>query len=418
MWQRNLMCPQYPVWLLKKTWTQSRPTLRGSVQKKTGVKHAPLDEQLHRWFLDKRAKNLPITGPILQQKAHEIADRMGITGMSFSAGWLTSWKARYNISSKVISGAAAAVDLGVVDNWQTTTLPENLKQYPPSHIYNCDESALFYRLLPNKSLVMKEDTCHGGKRPKACTNMDGSDKAWMTSNLFTQWSKKLDRRFKREDKVALVLDNCPAHPGQVPGLTNITLFFLPPNTISKTQPLDLGIIQNLKMYYREELLLRVIKAMDSADTTTPLPNINDDPKDDIPLSQMAVDEDDIPLASLFKQASQYMEVEGTLDDYLSAGQDLTAVTAETEDIFENVMSKHIGPRDIQEDEEDLDITLQPQPPSCETIFSHLEDIQLFLETYPDIPDEFQHIQRIARRTRVKSMNNKKQKRIADFFTHK
>jgi len=97
----------------------------------------------------------------------------------------------------------------------------------------------------------------------------------MTSNLFTQWSKKLDRRFKREDKtVALVLDNCPAHPGQVPGLTNITLFFLPPNTTSKTQPLDLGIIQNLKMHYRKELLLRVIKAMDSADTTTPLPNIN------------------------------------------------------------------------------------------------------------------------------------------------
>ncbi|XP_037781011.1 tigger transposable element-derived protein 4-like [Penaeus monodon] len=206
---------------------------------------------------------------------------MGVTDMSFSAGWLTSWKATYNISSKVISGEAAAVDLGVVDNWQTTTLPEILKQYPPSHIYNGDESALFYKLLPNKSLVMKGDTCHGGKRPKgrltfmACTNMDGSDKvellvvgrvwkprcfknvknipldyhannkAWMTSNLFTQWSKKLDRRFKREDKKTIV--NC----------------FKKAKFVPQDDP-------------------------------------QDDPKDDIPLSQLVVDEDDIPLASLFQ----------------------------------------------------------------------------------------------------------------------
>ncbi|XP_037774796.1 tigger transposable element-derived protein 6-like [Penaeus monodon] len=321
---------------------------------------------------------------------------------------------------------------GVVDNWQTTTLPENLKQ-----IYNCDESALFYKLLPNKSLVLKGDTCHGGKRPKgrltfmACANIDGSDKmellvvgrvwtprcfknvknipldyhannkAWMTSNLFTQWSKKLDRR--EDKKVALVLDNCPAHLGQVPGLTNITLFFLPPNTTSKTQPLDLGIIQNLNMHFRKELLLREIK---------------DDPKDDIPLSQLAMYEDGIPLASLFQQASQYMEVESTLDDYLSADQDLIAVTKETEDdIFKDVMSKHIGPRG-HPGRRGRGHHPQPQPPSCETILSHLKDIQLFLETHPDMSDEFQHIQRIARRTRVKSMNNKKQKTTADFSSQK
>ncbi|XP_037780268.1 tigger transposable element-derived protein 4-like [Penaeus monodon] len=301
---------------------------------------------------------------------------MGITDTSFSAGWFTSWKARFNISSKVISGEAAAVDLGVVDNWQTTTLPEILKQYPPSHIYNCDESALFYKLLPNKSSVMKGDTCHGCKRPKdrltfmACTNMDGSDKvellvvgrvwkprclknvknipvdyhannkAWITSNLFTQWSKKLDRRFK----------SLPGH-------------LSPPQT-------------TVNCFKKNKVC-----AQDDS---------QNDPKDDIPPSQLAVDEDDIPLASLFQQASQYMEVEGTLDDYLSVDQNLIAVTEEIEeDIFEDVMSKHIGPQDIQEDEEDEDISPQPQPPSCETILSHLEDIQLFLETHPDMSEKSQ-----------------------------
>lgn len=122
----------------------------------------------------------------------------------------------------------------------------------------------------------------------------------------------------------------------------------------------------------------------------PQDDSQNDPKDDIPPSQLAVDEDDIPLASLFQQASQYMEVEGTLDDYLSVDQNLIAVTEEIEeDIFEDVMSKHIGPQDIQEDEEDEDISPQPQPPSCETILSHLEDIQLFLETHPDMSEKSQ-----------------------------
>ncbi|XP_037774800.1 tigger transposable element-derived protein 6-like [Penaeus monodon] len=135
-----------------------------------------------------------------------------------------------------------------------------------------------------------------------------NNKAWMTSNLFTQWSKKLDRR--EDKKVALVLDNCPAHLGQVPGLTNITLFFLPPNTTSKTQPLDLGIIQNLNMHFRNGVVAerdQVKTIVNCFKKTKFVPQ--DDPKDDIPLSQLAMYEDGIPLASLFQQASQYMEVE-------------------------------------------------------------------------------------------------------------
>ncbi|KAK3697429.1 hypothetical protein RRG08_031193 [Elysia crispata] len=38
-------------------------------------------------------------------------------------------------------------------------------------------------------------------------------KAWMTSSLFTEWVQKQDRRFLMQGRsVALVLDNCSAHP--------------------------------------------------------------------------------------------------------------------------------------------------------------------------------------------------------------
>lgn len=45
-----------------------------------------------------------------------------------------------------------------------------------------DESGFFYKLLPNRTLQMKGESCHGGKRSKErltvvlCANMDGTDK--------------------------------------------------------------------------------------------------------------------------------------------------------------------------------------------------------------------------------------------------
>ncbi|GBN43498.1 hypothetical protein AVEN_94992-1 [Araneus ventricosus] len=58
-------------------------------------------------------------------------------------------------------------------------------------------------------------------------------------------------------KVLLVLDNatCHVHGAQ---LKNVRLLFLPPNTTSKLQPLDHGVIKCFKMEYRQCALRYVI----------------------------------------------------------------------------------------------------------------------------------------------------------------
>ncbi|XP_062597709.1 tigger transposable element-derived protein 6-like [Saccostrea cucullata] len=142
---------------------------------------------------------------------------------------------------------------------------------------------MFFRLLPDKTLEFKDILdSHGGKKNKerltamVCANMEGTDrlpllvigksanprcfknvrslpveyntnkKAWMTVDIFSTWVKQLDKKMKRKKrKTALVIDNCPAHP-KIPALQSIELIFLPPNTTSKTQPMDQGIIQNMK----------------------------------------------------------------------------------------------------------------------------------------------------------------------------
>ena len=63
-------------------------------------------------------------------------------------------------------------------------------------------------------------------------------KSRMDSQMFEEWVRKLDRTSRIEGrKIALLIDNCPAHPS-VSNLTNVQLVFLPPNTTSRTSAMQ------------------------------------------------------------------------------------------------------------------------------------------------------------------------------------
>ena len=84
----------------------------------------------------------------------------------------------------------------------------------------------------------------------------------MDSVLFEEWIRKMDTKFSKEKKkVVLILDNCPAHP-TIDNLKSIELIFLPPNTTSKLQPMDQGVIRSLKAYYKASSLQRLVVAID------------------------------------------------------------------------------------------------------------------------------------------------------------
>jgi hypothetical protein len=79
-------------------------------------------------------------------------------------------------------------------------------------------------------------------------------KAWMTQVIFLEWLKRFDARMAGRN-VLLIMDNCSAHIplmqlASVVTLYDTTVFYLPPNTTSKIQPCDAGIIKSLKAYYR------------------------------------------------------------------------------------------------------------------------------------------------------------------------
>ena len=157
--------------------------------------------------------------------------------------------------------------------------------------------AFFYQCLPNKTLHLKSEKCSGGKNSKiritglAAANSVGDKlpmfvigkskaprcfknvtslpcryrsqkKSWMDSTLFEEWVRELDVKFQKENrKIALIIDNCPAHP-TIADLSNVKFLFLLPNTTSVSQPMNQGPIKCLKAFYCRRFVNLMIKRLE------------------------------------------------------------------------------------------------------------------------------------------------------------
>ncbi|GFT85812.1 tigger transposable element-derived protein 6 [Trichonephila clavipes] len=100
------------------------------------------------------------------------------------------------------------------------------------------------------------------------TKYRSNKKAWMTTELFNKWLISLNLVMKREKRhILLFLDNCTVH-NNAPPLFNVKLQLFPPNSISKLQPLDHGIIHNFKTFYRREIVKSVLDSLENQQHVT------------------------------------------------------------------------------------------------------------------------------------------------------
>ncbi|XP_072140431.1 tigger transposable element-derived protein 4-like, partial [Dermacentor andersoni] len=266
---------------------------------RTGA-YPKLQKALLVWIREARSNQLPLSGDIVAMKARTLATMLGIDDFVSSDGWLTRFKDRLDLVFKNVCGEKASVNQETCATWKDGKLREYLGEYRPEDIFNADETALFYRLLPENTLTFKDDDCAGGKRSKErvsvliAANMTGTErcrllvigkaakprcfkgiktlpvdyesnkKAWMTLKIFKSWITKLDRKFASSNhKVLFLVDHCSAHVN-VPALSAIRLAFVPANTTAVLQPMDQGITKNVKVLYRRHLLERMILCMNNS----------------------------------------------------------------------------------------------------------------------------------------------------------
>ncbi|CAD6893515.1 unnamed protein product [Tilletia controversa] len=162
-----------------------------------------------------------------------------------------------------------------------------------------DETASFYRMVPDRALMKVQSSKSGVKLDKTritpgfCANADGSQRmepifiakaarprcfnkhsasqlgftsywtnktAWMTGVIFMEWLSRWDKALlKDKRKILLLLDNFSGHKIDTSNLTSIRLGFFQANLTAHAQPLDGGIIRCFKAKFRALTIARALE---------------------------------------------------------------------------------------------------------------------------------------------------------------
>jgi transcription initiation factor IIE alpha subunit len=244
---------------------------------------------------------IPITDNVIKVKAQQIYDKLKETEtdlpqhFNFSNGWLSKFKLRNNIIQKTLHGESGSIN-EIVIKTEIEKLNLLLIKYGRDNIFNSDESPLFYKLNPNRTLAYKSENINGLKKckeritillacnasgtiklkpfiigkyasPRCLKNKDlnkleiqymHSKNAWITKTIWEKYVKYIDSQCTKES--ILLIDNCSAHLLDYDNLElkYLTVYFFPPNTTGSLQPCDAGIIKTFKTYYKSSYIEKLI----------------------------------------------------------------------------------------------------------------------------------------------------------------
>ncbi|XP_049961615.1 jerky protein homolog-like [Schistocerca serialis cubense] len=194
-----------------------------------------------------------MSGPILQEKALKFRNKLNEA--NFEAVQLFRNKLHKSLDKENLTG---------------------------SQIFNCDETGVNYKMLPDKTLASKaEKAAPGYKRSKervtilACSNATANLKMKLSMiDIFKEWffnefvpqTEKFLSANNLTRIALLLLDNATCHPNEDEFQDqDIKAMFLPPNVTSLCQRMDQGTLETLKRNYCRNLLSSLINAMDKGE---------------------------------------------------------------------------------------------------------------------------------------------------------
>ncbi|CAG8541697.1 1311_t:CDS:2, partial [Racocetra persica] len=399
------------------------------------VTYPELDLALKEFVLIYQNRTI-LSDALLVEKAKLLADGLRIPQgvLKFSNGWLEKFKDRNRIRQHHLEGEAESADITAINN-TIPLLRNKTSNYPLERIYNMDETGLFYRLEPDRTLATQRLSGRKVEREclsiTLCTNADGlhklapfvirkyakpccfknikiqnlavkyrnSAKAWMIATLFQDWLKNFDYQIglkHRGQHVLLILNNCASHKLDALTLQYTDITFLPPNITSKIQLLDAEQIENggradeLKMNVLqairfiiqswEEVTAEIIRncwrhtEILFTDANTNLKNLSDQTMD------LELDElDDLTdaLASLHPYLTYPMQVEEFLsipdEDIVYELPDDDQVITELADTFRTVDLTTDSSKQMEDDDSN-EVTII----TTDTAMKSLETVQTFL----------------------------------------
>lgn len=270
--------------------------------------HKELENKLFEWYNELRLEGTYVSGPMIATKAQELHKELGYSG-SFTAsnGWLDRFKLRNGIKLCGLREVKHETDSSAVEPFRDAV--ETLigsQKLSHQQIYNADEFDLFWKMTPNPESDTNEvKSSVRAYRERitvlACTNALGNHKlplvcvgrgkisrsftaseqknlpaiyfsqetAWMDRNIFRDWffdhfvpSVKQHLKSQHLPETAVLFIDCSnAHPSNEELQTEdggISCHFFPKNVKNEVQPMQQGMVTNLKRYYRKNLLIEAI----------------------------------------------------------------------------------------------------------------------------------------------------------------
>ena len=79
-----------------------------------------IDELVLGWFTQQRVKQIPMSGPILQEKARQVAEQLAYSSEMFKAsndGCLEKFCNRHAILLQTINGESASLGNSTMEEW-------------------------------------------------------------------------------------------------------------------------------------------------------------------------------------------------------------------------------------------------------------------------------------------------------------
>jgi len=292
--------------------------------KKTVRVRNPLLEKIEKmlaiWVEDQIKEKKTVNSRIIHTKALKLyehlrqghRDSSSAEPFAASKGWLDKFQKRQNLHNIKMKG-----DINNGENVSNYDFSDEFKAvviakgYKPEHVFNLDEVSLFWKRMPNRTFISKEEkTAPGFKAAKdrltvvLCGNARGdfkckpllvyhshtpralkgirlqnlpvhwrsNKKAWVTGKLFEDWFlncfcvevEQYCHESSISFKALLVLDNAPGHPAHVNDLhPSVRVMFLPPNSTSLIQPMNQGIVTVFKVYYLKLIFSQLLNACES-----------------------------------------------------------------------------------------------------------------------------------------------------------
>ena len=110
-----------------------------------------LNKALSQWFRAVCTSNVPLSGPLLQEKARYFTERLGYENFKTSNGFLDRFKESEGITGQSVCGEEKSVDQDILHAW-CERLPDICRNCSPRDRYNADQIGFFWKATTVQTL--------------------------------------------------------------------------------------------------------------------------------------------------------------------------------------------------------------------------------------------------------------------------